>query len=168
MAEHLCFFAPDSLRAEARRIRENSPSDFDEIVCASQGSIGYAYSLLDREKRTAVLKKRAQVRNFVSAVLNYAETHDIIKMILDFPAKRDDLILQLESVKLALRDLLILKKSETAPLCFYSNRDEALDLSSLRSAVYLLKFSAACDDAIKSLRANANTKLTTTILVTKL
>ena len=65
-------------------------------------------------------------------------------------------------------NLLVLKKSESAALCFYSDREDALDLSALRPAAYLLKFMAACDEAIKALRVNSNVKLTTMILATKL
>lgn len=168
MIDFLCNYASEETVAKARRLRSSEPAIFDEIITASAGGIGYAYELLDREKRESVLKDREQVRNFIRSALNTSDKTVLIDTVAAFPQKREELSVFLDTVMLALRDLIILKKSETAPLCFYSDRDEALELSSLRSASYLLKFLAACEEASASLLRKSNIKLTTTILITSL
>jgi len=165
--EHLLNDAPSEITTEAQRLERTAPEDFDEIISASNGSIGMAYRFLIPEKRAEVLKKREQVRSFVESALNSSPKSTIFDLALSFPTKRDDLIETIGSIILAIRDLLVLKKSENAPLCFYAQREIALDLSSSRSAAYLLKLLAACEEASSALINNSNVKLTMTILASK-
>ena len=67
---------------------------------------------------------------------------------------------------LALRDLLLLKRSETAPLCFFSDREDALARSSRFPTGTLLRLCDAVDTAIDRLRANGNVRLILTELGT--
>jgi len=168
MIDFLCNQAPSKFSSEARRLQSGEPQNFAEIIAASSGGIGRAYELLDVEKREAILKERAQVRNFIETILKSPSNIDLIDALSAFSQKRDELEDFFDTVMIALRDLIILKKSETAQLCFYSDRDEALELSSLKSASFLLKFLALCEEASDSLKRNSNIKLTTTILATSL
>ena len=62
----------------------------------------------------------------------------------------------------ALRDLLLLKKSENLPLCFFEDAEEALELSTRFTSRSLLALYDAAERAKKDLEANANVKLTLT------
>ena len=79
-------------------------------------------------------------------------------------AKRDDLIDTLNTLLLCLRDLLLIKQTENAPLCFFFDREEAATLAYEFTTPSLLalceQVTAACDQ----LRRNANVRLTLTAL----
>jgi hypothetical protein len=79
-------------------------------------------------------------------------------------SKRDTLKLQLSLVSDAIRDLILLKESDTAPLCFYSDRDEAIDLCDRASLATLFAISEAVSASIEENSRNANVKL----MITKL
>lgn len=164
VSEHLLKSAPDELASEARYLFTSAPSDFSEIIAASGGSIGKAYSLLDPKKRASTLELRRRVRDFVSAVIAKKSFESVFDAVSDFSNKREELTVQLELVRLALRDLILLKKSESVPLCFYSDRELAFELSDSRPIAFLLRFCSACEEAIDAIRKNANVKLTLTRL----
>ena len=75
--------------------------------------------------------------------------------------KRDEVNELLLTVQTAIRDLLLLKKSETAPLLFYTDRDEAIALSDRIGAANLLRMYENCEEARCAIAIrNANTRLT--------
>ena len=160
MSEYICNDAPEKYSSEARRLKSASNVEFDEIIACSNGSIGKALELLDAEKRGPVIELRKQVRELVQSVISFVSKTDVYDTISALSQKREDLCFQLELVTLAIRDLIVLKKSESAPLCFYTDRESALDLSAQRSASFLLKFKNSCEKAIDAIEKNANVKLT--------
>lgn len=164
--EHLLNASPFS--SEARALKSRSANDFREIIMASGGGIGRAYELLDHENRSSLLEIRSHVRQFVEQVLSGSRGSSVFEFVLGFSQKRDEISELFDTVKLALRDLIILKKSESAPLCFFSDREYALDLSSMKSTTYLLKLFEECEKAINALKRNANVKLTMTEFSTNL
>ena len=89
----------------------------------------------------------------------------VTELMESMPQKREELQALLDGAGLALRDLLLLKKCESAPLCFYSDREEALGVSDLRPAGYILKIYENCLSAGDELLHNANVRLTATRLV---
>ena len=92
---------------------------------------------------------------------------DAQKALLAYSTKRDALVSELELTMVALRDIIALKKSEDAPLCFYSNREDALDISAKRPITALLAIYTEIENAIDAINRNANIKLTTTDLASK-
>ncbi len=164
--EHLLNTSPFS--SEARALKSRSANDFREIIIASGGGIGRAYELFDPENRSSLLERRGQVRQFIEQVLSGNKGSSVLEFVFGFSQKRDELAELLDTVKLALRDLIILKKSESASLCFFADREYALDLSSMKSTTYLLKFFEECEKAINALKRNANVKLTMTEFSTNL
>ena len=164
MADYLCNIAPEKYSLEARKLKKSSEPEFLEIVASSNGSVGKAYELLDLEKRAPLLELRREVRQLIETVISAGSKTDIFDSVSSLSQKRDELASQLELVTLAIRDLIVLKKSETAPLCFYSDREYAIECSAMKSAMFLFKFKASCEEAISSLDKNANVKLTLTAL----
>ena len=68
----------------------------------------------------------------------------------------------------ALRDLILLGRSETATPVYFTDREAAEDLSARFTASRLLRFAAAVDAAKDALAANANVKLTLARLADRL
>lgn len=160
MAEFLCSSEP-----AAARLRIASEKEFSELIAAAGGSIGKALRYLDPENRAELNRYRDSVKFFVSTVLGSRSEESLTELTVSMPQKREELSELVEGVMLALRDLLLLKRSEDAPLCFYSDRDEALAASELRSAGYILKIYENCLSAGDALARNANVRLTASRLV---
>jgi hypothetical protein len=76
--------------------------------------------------------------------------------------ERDELIAELQMIRLSLRDLMVLKQSENAALCFFASREEALNLSDSFTTPKLLKLCDGLELACDKLHMNANVRLTLT------
>lgn len=148
---------------EARSLRATAPREFSELIASSGGCAGQAIELLDPERRAPVLADRETVRRLVS-LASGGKGAEVPALLAGLGQKRDELIARLSLCLLALRDLLLLKKTERAPLCFFADREEALTLSEKLPTRALLQFCEAVDRAIERLRANGNVRLTLTLL----
>ncbi len=162
VAECLLTRATDEISSTAKQLKRTSPEEFEELITASSGCVGRAYELFDPRARAATLEFRAQVRELVTDLLSSGSQSSMLELLMSLPQKRDELAGLLDTVSLALRDLIVLKKSESAELCFYSDRENALELSGQRSAASLLRLVEVCEEAADALRRNANIKLTLT------
>ena len=152
---------------EAGALKRSSPEEFRELIAAAGGCIGPAIELLDAKKRAPVLADRAQVRRFLSLAETGRNGTDAIALLGSLGQKRDELTSRMNLCLVALRDLLLLKKTETAPLCFFAEREEALALSCRFPTQGLLRLCGAVDTAIDRLRANGNVRLILTLLGTE-
>ena len=79
--------------------------------------------------------------------------------MLALPQKREGLGEQCNEMLLCLRDLLLLKQTENAPLCFFFDRDEALSLAYSLTTPRLLTLCDSVSRAIEALRRNVNVRL---------
>ena len=145
-------------------MQKEAPLELEEILAASDGSIGKALTLLDSSKREPLLKKRKLAREFIDLLLDKRNSLAALRLIKVLGEKRDELISELQMIRLALRDLLVLKQNENAVLCFFPNREEALNLSDSFTTPKLLKLCNELDLACEKLRINANIRLTLTAL----
>lgn len=144
----------------AAELKSQSPEEFSELICASDGSIGYALSLLDARKRKQILESRRIAKDFINLASGKLN-RDKLELVSSLGSKRHDICDRLRYIQSALRDLLLLKKSDDAPLCFYADRDEACELSTHFTSQKLLKLFGATEQAIDDLSRNSNVKLTT-------
>lgn len=144
--------------SRAADLKSSSPDEWEEVICASQGSLGNGIELLDAKKRARLLEYRSVAKNLVN-MLGRSNKVAALESISSFGTKRADVCRQLSFLQFALRDLLLLKKCETAPLCFFERRDEALELSTHFTAHGLLSLYDASIIATDDLEANANVRL---------
>ncbi len=150
----------------AKVLNDTNPDALDEIILSAGGCIGTAIELLDEKKRDVALGKREKVRNFVS-LLAGGDTRASIEMLTALSRSkqtREQLTAFFVHCKYALRDLILLRKDENAPLCFYTNRDEALHLSGEVSLERLVRVADALDFAVERLGGNGNVRLVLTTL----
>ncbi len=150
------------LRQDRRAVelKAQSPEEFAELICASDGSIGCALSLLDTRKRRQVIENRKIARNFIdltSGKLN----RDKLELVFMLGTKRNEICDRLRYIQNALRDLILLKKCDDAPLCFYADREQACELSTHFTSKKLLVLFSATEQAMDDLMRNANVRLTT-------
>ena len=144
----------------AVEIKENSPEEFDEIIKLSSGLIGQALDLLDEKTRRPLLATRHMAKSFIIQMTERKNGKKAAEMIESFSKKRDELSRLLSQIELALRDLLIVKKSENVPLCFFASEDEAAELSFKFNSRTIMELLCSIYDAKKRLRANSNVRLT--------
>lgn len=144
---------------KAKSLKLSDPQTYQEIIMASEGCIGRAIEYLDPATFSPVLKRRALAKSFVNAIVNKERGEKIISLISKFDSKRDGLLREIQTVSLALRDLIALQKSENVPLCFYCDRDEAISLSDSTNLRRLMEIYDALLNVNERIEANANVRL---------
>ena len=142
----------------ARQLKEEDPRAFQTIVFASNGCIGKALSLLDAPKRKALFDERETAEKILS-VLSCPNRTEVLEIISSLGKKRNDVARYLVSVQYAVRDLIMLKKSDSASLCFFPDRDEAQELSTRYTSASLMSLYSALCTACDELDANSNVRL---------
>jgi hypothetical protein len=157
--EHICKKVP-----EAKRMLESDRAALEEIVVAADGSIGRALELLDPKLYKPLSERREIARTFARLCASPKSTGETMRFLNSLGARRDELIEQLSSILLCLRDLLLCKQTENAPLCFFSDREEAASLAYAFTTPALLTLCDSVSDATDRLRANANVRLTVTAM----
>lgn len=144
---------------EAKQIRSSSQTDWGEILAAADGSIGRAIALLDPKAHKPIVERRHAARSFVSLCAQRKSSTEAMRFILALPVKREELTEQCNEMLLCLRDLLLLKQTENAPLCFFFDRDEAISLAYSLTTPRLLTLCDSVSRAIDALRRNVNVRL---------
>ena len=142
----------------ARQLQEEDPIAFNTIAFASNGCIGKALSLLDAPKRKALFDERETAEKILS-VLSCPNRTEVLEIISSLGKKRNDVARYLVSVQYAVRDLIMLKKSDSASLCFFPDRDEAQELSTRYTSASLMSLYSALCTACDELDANSNVRL---------
>lgn len=143
----------------AAQMKLSSPKEYAELLISSGGGIGKALELLDPKVYKPVRERRALAEKFVDAATAQKSSSAILPLISSFSSKRDQLELELSALLDALRDLLLLRKSEDAPLCFFADRAFATELCDRCSTAYLHTVYSAVSDAVSENRRNANVRL---------
>ncbi len=151
-------------RSDAATLKATAPSEFSEILAAANGSIGRAIALLEPKMRNPILEKRQAARNFARLCAEHRSTAEALRLLNTIGQKRDSFSEHLQVILLCLRDLLLCKQVESAPLCFFADREEACALAYRFTTPELLRLCRAVSDADEQLHRNANIRLTVTAL----
>lgn len=164
---------PDDILSEYIKSRDSrasalaaSPEQYSIFLQEADGCIGKALALLDPEKQISGEQRHAMAQKTLKAMTRSVSEQARIELMAGFPQKkRDEVIAILADISVAVRDLILLKKSETAPLCFFTDREAAIDLSYQFTTAALFSLYQRINKAITSLQRNANVKLTLTALI---
>lgn len=159
IADYLC--QNDRRAADMSR---NDPHGFSELVAASGSGIGQALAYLDPKAYAPVKASREHVDALVRAAVEKRGARVILPLLLKLSQKREALNEQLSLLSLAVRDLILLKKSDRASLSFFANREDALELCDRASLPFLCRLYEAIQTAISDNGANINIRL----LITKM
>ena len=143
----------------AKELRDTDVESWKSLISIASGSIGYGLRLLDNQKRNAILEQRKTVNELIR-MLSASNKMGAMDASMAFNRKRNETVELLLLFQNALRDLLLLKKDEDVALCFYYDRENALDLSSRFTAKALLKYYDASVSALDELELNSNVRLT--------
>ena len=143
----------------AAQMKLSDPQGYAELLKASGNGIGRAIELLEPKNLSPVKQRRELATGFVTAVLHQGRAADALTLLKSFSSKREPLSEQLEAVSDALRDLIILKKSDDARLIFFADRERAMELSDKASIAVLYELIIAVDTARDEISKNANVRL---------
>ena len=149
---------------DAKKLASARPSELDAVVSIANGSIGRALELIDEKTRQPFIKQRETAEQFVNLALA-KNTLPLVELITSLPQKQDELLPILAYAETALRDLILLKKSEDTVLCFYSDREQATEKSYSTSLSSILALYDKIESTKQTLTRNANIKLTLTALL---
>lgn len=149
---------------QAATLKKTAPKEYSEILAAANGCIGHALALLDPKARKPITARRQLAREFVMLCAERKHAVRTMRFLASLSQKRDELSEQLTVILTCLRDLLLCKQTEQAPLCFFTDREEALSLSYGFTSPTLLALCDCVQSAIDQLRINANVNLTLTSL----
>lgn len=149
---------------EAKRMWEDDRDALEELIVTANGSIGRALELLDPKLYKPLFERRESARTFIRLCASPKNTGETMRFLNNLGTRRDELIEQLSTILLCLRDLLLCKQTENAPLCFFSDREEASSLAYTFTTPELFSLCDSVSDATDRLRANANVRLTITAM----
>lgn len=135
-------------------------SEFSDVVTLARGRIGYALELLNDKRRAPIIQKRHLAEDIVKIFARPTSAAKKLEVLNTFSNKRDEAITELSLIREALRDLTLLKTAEDAPLLFWSDREEAIDLSCRFTLSSLFELSAKLEHAEELLTRGANLRLT--------
>ena len=107
----------------AAQMKSSAPEDYAELLMAASFGIGRALELLDTKKLAPILENRRLVKDFLSYALGVERNPQSITLLRRFAQKRDALSEQVELLRLAVRDLIVSKKSDSVMLCFFASRE---------------------------------------------
>lgn len=140
-------------------LKQTNPKEYAELLAASGTGIGQALSFLDPKVWAPVRARRTLVDELIAASIEQAGAKKILPLLLKIPQKRDAVEQHLLTAADAVRDLMVLKKSDEAPLSFYSDRTEALERSDKASLVFLNRLLQAILASLAENDRNANLRL---------
>lgn len=157
--EHLISTFP-----EAKKLNGTNSKELNAVISIANGSIGKAIELIDEKMRQPFIKQRELAEQLVKLSLS-KKTTDLAKLIISLPPKQDELLPVLTSAETMLCDLITLKKSENATLCFFYDRESAVNLSYATGTSTLFALYSQISKAKDTLQRNANIKLTLSVLL---
>ena len=157
IGEHLCKTNTDALT-----LSRNNPAEFAEILASANGSIGFAKDLLDEKARKPIMERRRIATEFATLCANRKNPTATMRFLISLGQKREEIVEQISVLQYCMRDLLLCKQTENAPLCFFADREQALSLSYEFTTPQLLRLCDALADLKSRLSQNANVRLTLT------
>lgn len=148
------------INSDAATLKKEAPEEFSEVIKLSGGYLGQALELMNEKKRKPRLAARHLAKSFLLEMTTRKDGRRALDIIGGFSTKRDEIISQLSEIESAARDLTVIKKCEGPPLCFFTNEDEAAELSFKFKTTELLNVLNAVGTAKSRLTGNANVRLT--------
>ncbi len=121
LASHLM-----ALSSDAKSLFNTDKEKFRDVIISSDGVFGEALRLSGKKNAAECSDERKEIIETVKVIINPQSYRAIYLAFSALPAKRSELLYVLEKITTAIRDIIIVKKSGSAPLSFFTSRDEAL------------------------------------------
>jgi len=127
---------------------------FEEIVLFANGSLGMALDSVDPKKSERILKLRGEAVQTAQAILRGdAAAYELASKLTGYT--RDVLKELLLSVQKVLRDTVAIKRDPEARLCFFAERDHAMEIAEGASLSGVMAACDAVELALADIKRNA-------------
>lgn len=143
----------------AAQMKVSKPKEYAELLLASGHGIGQAMEYLEPKCWQPVYQRRGLATDFMATAVRQEGAKAVLPLLSRFSSKREVLKEQLQTTSDAARDLILLKKSEEAPLSFYVDREEAIELCDRVPLPFLYELNQALRTALQENAGNANVRL---------
>ena len=111
------------------------------------------------------MQRRAVAASFVSAMLERRDAEKMTELMAGFGKSREDIMALLVDIETALRDLILLKRSDEVVLRFYTDPASATELGERVPMQTLLSLLDRAESTRRQLMRNANVRLALTALL---
>ncbi len=155
-----------SIDRRAAQMKLSSPAEYAELIMAAKHGIGTALKYLEPKAFAPVKDMRALIRDFCDMATSGGGARRAMPFIKRFAEKRDVLSVQLDMLSCAVTDLILLKKCDSAPLEFFADKNDCLELCDRVSVKILYDLNSAVLTACENIQRNANVRLTMIKLLT--
>ena len=167
----MSLFTENELDAFLSSQRNGRPRSIDEahylhLLTAASGSPGRALALLQAKELNASYAEKERALTILSAIGERADFLRIHEATAQLSAGRRELSAELRTLTQGVRDLILLKRDEHAPLLFFSSAEEAETCGGALSLRCLFRLYDALEEAITQIRQNANVNTVITVLNT--
>lgn len=164
--EELDAFLRDTQRDRLRLLSADE-EHYRHLLTAAGGSPGRAISLLQTKELNSSYAERERARKILRAIGARADFLRIHEATSQLSTKRQELSAELQMLSVGIRDLILLKRDEHAPLCFFSTPEEAEACGGTLSLRCLFDAYDAVRETIAQIGQNANVNTALTMLNTK-
>ena len=123
---------------EARDMQRISQDKFHALIKNAEGVIGRAIQLFNKGEGDKNQEEREKILALVEAMTPKAEYTRLHSAIYSLPSKRQDLVIMLEKLITAVRDLMIFKESRGAKLLFFISENEISEYARLMTMKRLM------------------------------
>ncbi len=156
--EQLALYLADEPRYTA--LAGRAPEEAEALLDAAGGTLGKALLLLTGGGLSAVLRERETVDAIITALAarGKAALYEATKPL--GAMKREELLSLLALLGDALRDLILVKRAQDAPLLYYYRQAAAMTVAETVGIRRLLTLYDAKEEAEESLSKNANIAVT--------
>ncbi len=148
----------------AKQLKADTPQDLHRLIFLANGCIGRAITLLEQKKRKEIFENYNAAEELLKQIIK-KDRISAYSSIMSYGTKRPEVIAKLMTLQSALRDLILLKKSEEVVLGFFEDRERASDLANSFTSPALFSLYDATAVAIGDLERNANVRLSLMTLI---
>ena len=145
-----------STSAEARAMKAADGSKFMGLIMSADGRLGLAKELLNKRLSDEIEEERKEIISLIRAAGQKSSYADIHLALSRFPAKRPELIVALERLMSALRDLIVIKYDPNTQTLFFPSASEAEGLCGDIDSKRLVALYDAVNEAHVLCTRNAN------------
>ena len=141
-------------------MKQSKPEEYEALLEMAGGCLGRILEAADGKSNASLMKDRALVGQTVDALCRQADYAAAVRLLSDYPTKRQEVVAVLNLLHNALRDLVLLSRDKSAPLTFFLKRQQAQELCGRTSLAKLLAALDRVGEALDALDRNANVNLT--------
>ena len=116
--------------SDAKEERRLNPRKFAETLLSADGRLGTALLLFDKKLSEKNAEERDEVMEIVTALQPRHSFSDLYKALSSLPKKRRELMISIENVITAIRDLVLSERGADSELLFFTSREECVKIAS--------------------------------------